>query len=68
MLDDSSNNGLSKKRYQRDRKTWACDEATTLYELLSYTRRYWRKALKRKTRGRATVFAVDILCLKYAAY
>ena len=62
-LDESSEHGLSQKRSQRDRKSWASDEATALYELLSYTRRYWRKALKRKTQGRVTMIANMLQCM-----
>ena len=66
MLDESSDYGLSKRRYQRDRRTWAHDEASALYELLSYTRRYWRKALKRKTQGRVTQFELQMFLWLHA--
>ena len=54
IIDDDAQFGLSKRRYQRDKKGWAQDEASSLYELLSYSRRYWRKAVSRKTSGKAT--------------
>ncbi|CAK9007522.1 unnamed protein product [Durusdinium trenchii] len=40
---------LSKCRYLRDRAKWANTEAYALFAILAYSRRYWRRSMKKRT-------------------